>query len=113
MSSEMREPQTDVEALLQVGAAPDRAAREPAQPRRGHPDRGHRGRRRRSYRRGPRSSRTPSSPRFAIPRNWLRPAAAGIAGGIAGGALVLIEVRRRRRPSGASAVVDQLRNRLP
>jgi len=46
------------------------------------------------------------------PRNWVRPVAAAAAGGLAGGALLLVEVRRRRRPSGASAVVDQLRNRL-
>ena len=46
------------------------------------------------------------------PRNWVRPVAAGVAGGLATGALLLVEVRRRRRPHGASAVVDQLRNRI-
>ena len=33
--------------------------------------------------------------------------------GVAGGALVLIELRRRRRPHGASALAEQLRSRLP
>lgn len=46
------------------------------------------------------------------PRNWLRPAAAAAAGGVAGGALVLIEMRRRRRPTGVSALSDQLRSRI-
>ena len=47
------------------------------------------------------------------PRNWLRPAAAAAAGGVAGGALVLIEMRRRRRPTGFSALSEQLRSRVP
>lgn len=48
------------------------------------------------------------------PRNWVRPAAAAAAGGLAGGALLLVEMRRRgKRPGGASAVVEQLRSRLP
>src|SRR5919109_4370268 len=34
------------------------------------------------------------------PRNWLRPAAAVAAGSVAGGALLVIELRRRRRPGG-------------
>ena len=47
------------------------------------------------------------------PRNWLRPAAAAAAGTVAGGALLLIEVQRRRnRPSGVSALTDQLRSRI-
>lgn len=46
------------------------------------------------------------------PRNWLRPAAAAAAGGVAGGALLLIEMRRRRRPTGVTALQDQLRSRL-
>ncbi len=47
------------------------------------------------------------------PRNWVRPAAAAAAGTVAGGALLLIEVqRRRKRPSGVSALTDQLRSRL-
>ena len=47
------------------------------------------------------------------PRNWLRPVAAVAAGGVAGGALLLVEMRRRRRPSGASAIAERLRSRLP
>ena len=34
------------------------------------------------------------------PRNWVRPVAAAAVGGVAGTALVLIEVRRRRRGEG-------------
>ena len=34
------------------------------------------------------------------PRNWVRPVAATVAGGAAAGALVLLELRRRRRPTG-------------
>ena len=46
------------------------------------------------------------------PRNWVRPAAAAAAGTVAGGALLLIEMRRRKRPSGVSALTDQLRSRI-
>jgi hypothetical protein len=60
------------------------------------------------------------------PRNWVRPAAAIAAGGIAAGGLVLVELRRRgggkrsNRLSGladqvsdiADQVRDQVRNRL-
>jgi hypothetical protein len=58
------------------------------------------------------------------PRNWVRPAAAITAGGIAAGGLVLVELRRRGkqplRLSGlaeqiseiADQVRDQVRNRL-
>jgi hypothetical protein len=47
------------------------------------------------------------------PRNWLRPAAAVAAGGVAGGALVLIELRRRRKPSGGfSGIAEQVRSRF-
>jgi len=46
------------------------------------------------------------------PRNWLRPAAAIAAGGVAGGALLVLEVRRRRKPSGFSGIADQVRSRL-
>jgi hypothetical protein len=52
------------------------------------------------------------------PRNWVRPAAAIAAGGIAAGGLVLVELRRRRRPSRlsgltgqVSGIAGQLRNR--
>jgi hypothetical protein len=57
------------------------------------------------------------------PRNWVRPAAAIAAGGVAAGGLVLVELRRRKRPSRFSdlanqvseitdQVRDQVRNRL-
>jgi hypothetical protein len=46
------------------------------------------------------------------PRNWVRPAAAAAAGGLAGGALLLIELRRRKRPSGFAALADQVRSRI-
>ena len=53
------------------------------------------------------------------PRNWVRPAAAIAAGGIAAGGLVLVEMRRRKRPSRLSGIgdqfsdiADQVRNRL-
>ena len=42
------------------------------------------------------------------PRNWVRPAAAIAAGGIAAGGLVLVELRRRKRPSRLSGISDQL-----
>lgn len=47
------------------------------------------------------------------PRNWVRPVAAVAAGGIAGSALVLLELRRRRRHEGLVGVADELRRRLP
>ena len=37
------------------------------------------------------------------PRNWVRPVAAAAAGGVAGTALVLLELRRRRRHPGRPA----------
>jgi hypothetical protein len=46
------------------------------------------------------------------PRNWVRPVVAVAAGGVAGTALVLLELRRRRRPAGLRAVADDLRSRL-
>ena len=45
------------------------------------------------------------------PRNWVRPMAAAAVGGVAGTALVFIEVRRRRRHEGLRAIVDDLRSR--
>lgn len=44
------------------------------------------------------------------PRNWVRPAAAIAAGGIAAGGLVLVELRRRgsSRPSPISGLADQV-----
>lgn len=46
------------------------------------------------------------------PRNWVRPMAAVTAGGLAGTALVLLELRRRRRVSGLRGVADSIRSRL-
>ncbi len=44
------------------------------------------------------------------PRNWVRPAAAIAAGGVAAGGLVLVELRRRsgKRPSRFSELADQV-----
>jgi hypothetical protein len=44
------------------------------------------------------------------PRNWVRPAAAVAAGGIAAGGLVLVELRRRgsKQPSRLSGLADQV-----
>jgi hypothetical protein len=47
------------------------------------------------------------------PRNWVRPVAAVAAGGIAGTALVLLELRRRRRPSALRGIAEDVRSRLP
>jgi hypothetical protein len=46
------------------------------------------------------------------PRNWLRPIAAAAVGGAAGTALVLIEVRRRRRGEGLRGLAGELRDRF-
>jgi hypothetical protein len=47
------------------------------------------------------------------PRNWVRPAIAVTAGGVATGALVLLELRRRsRQRSGLRGFADGLRSRL-
>jgi hypothetical protein len=43
------------------------------------------------------------------PRNWVRPVAAAAVGGVAGTALVLIEVRRRRRGEGLRSIVGDIR----
>jgi hypothetical protein len=42
------------------------------------------------------------------PRNWVRPVAAVAAGTLAGGALVLVGMRRRRRPAGLRATAEDL-----
>jgi hypothetical protein len=44
------------------------------------------------------------------PRNWVRPAAAIAAGGLAAGGLVLVELRRRggKRPARLSGLADQV-----
>jgi hypothetical protein len=41
------------------------------------------------------------------PRNWVRPVAAMAVGSAAAGALVLVSVRRRRRPHGLRATLEQ------
>jgi hypothetical protein len=49
------------------------------------------------------------------PRNWVRPVVAVGAGGVATGALVVLEMRRRGRSRGESglrALADGLRSRL-
>ena len=46
------------------------------------------------------------------PRNWVRPMAAAAVGGAAGTALVLLELRRRRRHEGFRGVAEELRHRL-
>jgi hypothetical protein len=42
------------------------------------------------------------------PRNWVRPVAAVAAGTVAGGALVLVGMRRRRRPTGLRATAENV-----
>ena len=48
------------------------------------------------------------------PRNWVRPAVAVTAGGLATGALVLLEMRRRsrQRSGGLRGLTESLRTRL-
>ena len=48
------------------------------------------------------------------PRNWVRPVVAVTAGGVATGALVLLELRRRsrQRSGGLRGFTDELRSRL-
>ena len=46
------------------------------------------------------------------PRNWVRPVAAVAVGGAAAGALVLVEMRRRRRPSGFRETTGRLLREL-
>jgi hypothetical protein len=41
------------------------------------------------------------------PRNWVRPVAAIAVGSVAAGALVVVEMRRRKRPSGLRANAEQ------
>jgi hypothetical protein len=42
------------------------------------------------------------------PRNWVRPVAAVAAGTLAGGALVVVSMRRRRRPTGLRATAGSM-----
>jgi len=46
------------------------------------------------------------------PRNWVRPVAAAAVGGVAGTALVLIEMRRRRRGEGLRGFADGIRRAI-
>lgn len=46
------------------------------------------------------------------PRNWVRPVVAVTAGSVAGGALLLFELRRRRKQSGWRGLADDLRSRI-
>lgn len=43
------------------------------------------------------------------PRNWVRPVVAAGVGSVAGGALVLVELRRRRKSEGLRAAIEALR----
>jgi hypothetical protein len=45
------------------------------------------------------------------PRNWVRPVAAVAVGTAAGGALVLVGLRRRRQPTGLRATAENLLRR--
>ena len=42
------------------------------------------------------------------PRTWVRPVAAVAVGTVAGGALVLVGMRRRRRPTGLRATAENV-----
>jgi hypothetical protein len=42
------------------------------------------------------------------PRNWVRPVAAVAIGGVAAGALVLVGMRQRRKPTGLRDTAEQL-----
>jgi hypothetical protein len=42
------------------------------------------------------------------PRNWVRPVAAVAVGTLAGGALVVVGMRRRRRPAGLRAAAESV-----
>ena len=47
------------------------------------------------------------------PRNWVRPVAAAAVGGVAGTALVAMEIRRRRRShEGFRSIAGDLRSRF-
>ena len=62
---------------------------------------------------GPTSSPRPSSASLRDPRNWVRPVAAVAAGGVATGALVVLEMRRGgRRHRAALRGLRDLRSRL-
>jgi hypothetical protein len=46
------------------------------------------------------------------PRNWVRPVAAAAVGAAAGTALVIIQVRQRRKQDGLAGVADEIRKRF-
>jgi hypothetical protein len=46
------------------------------------------------------------------PRNWVRPVAATAIGGLAGSALILVQLRRRRKQDGLAGIADEIRTRL-
>ena len=46
------------------------------------------------------------------PRNWVRPVAAVAVGGVAGTALVLMGVRRRRRSDGLRSALGEIRRSI-
>ena len=46
------------------------------------------------------------------PRNWVRPVAATAIGGLAGSALILVQLRRRRKQDGIAGLADEIRKRL-
>jgi hypothetical protein len=46
------------------------------------------------------------------PRNWVRPVAATAIGGLAGSALILVQLRRRRKQDGLAGMADEIRRRL-
>ena len=46
------------------------------------------------------------------PRNWVRPVAAGVAGGAAGMVLILMGSKRRRKPTGVRAFTEDVVGRI-
>jgi hypothetical protein len=46
------------------------------------------------------------------PRNWVRPVAATAVGAAAGAALVVIQIRQRRKQDGLAGVADEIKKRL-
>jgi H+/Cl- antiporter ClcA len=46
------------------------------------------------------------------PRNWVRPVAAAAVGAAAGTALIVVQVRQRRKQDGLAGVADEIRKRF-